>query len=96
MNQNIPLKEAVRIAIEFIGDVYKDAGLVDIRLEEVEFNHEIDEGPTWYVTVSYNRASTNLAVAQALGHPTEREYKTIVVSADSGDVLALRIRELAQ
>lgn len=96
MSRKIRLREAVRIAIEFIGEVFKDAGLADIRLEEAQFDHEPGGETTWEVTVSFIRTSTDLAVAQALGRDLEREYKTVDVSADTGDVTGLRIRELSQ
>jgi len=96
MSQKIRLRDAARIAIEFIGEVFKDAGLSDIRLEEVQFVHELNGEPGWEVTISFVRTNTSTAVAQALGREVEREFKTVVVSADTGEVEALRMRELAQ
>ena len=81
----ISVKEAVASAVEFARAML-GAAVADILLEEVEHSQE---GPNdvWLITLSVP-GRTGLGV---LG----RDYKRFAVRADTGEVLSMKIRELA-
>jgi hypothetical protein len=80
----IPVKDAVGAAIEYA------RSLLDldtpILLEEVEFREEGGK-PEWLITLSIRR---NL-----FPRPNNIEYKTFRVDGQTGEVLSMKIRELA-
>jgi hypothetical protein len=93
----IPVKEAVARAIEFAenmlqppADPLTPPGSVrpEVLLEEVELSKD---GPNdiWLITLSVPGRARPLA---SLGR---REYKVFTVRADTGDVVSMKIRELA-
>jgi hypothetical protein len=84
----ISVKEAVEIALRFADEVLGQAKLIDPRLEEVE----LEEGPTWRVTVSFVREPAKLTEVLA---PPGREYKVLTVDAESGEVHSMKIRQPA-
>jgi len=99
----IPVKEAVARAIEFAGNTLQppaglgqqvavQAGLAQpwgsgIRLEEVELG-KIGRNDAWLITLS-------LPDRAGLGSLGRREYKVFTVRCDNGEVVSMKIRELA-
>jgi hypothetical protein len=99
----IPVKEAVAKAIEFANHTLQSsAGLGDrvavqagvaqpwgagIRLEEVELG-KVGRSDAWLITLS-------LPDRAALGSLGRREYKVFTVRCDNGEVVSMKIRELA-
>jgi hypothetical protein len=76
----IDIKEAVKSASKYLTGLYGRA-IDNKRIEEIE----VDEDDDWLITVSF--VDTNDLVP-------ERVYKTLVVDSETGDVLAMRIREV--
>lgn len=79
----ITIKEAVANAMEFAAGVLDANRTRDLLLEEIDSSN-IDGGPVWLVTLSFER----------LPPYGERDYKTFTVRKDTGEVLAMKIREL--
>ena len=83
----IDLKQAVRIAMESVADLYEAQGyqLGDLLLEEVERS-----GDQWLVTVGFTRPATG--IGSALAGP-RRAFKRVRIDAETGR-LGMEIREL--
>lgn len=89
------VKQAVRIAVEFVKELYEAEGIADVRLEEVE---RPENENRWMVTLSFTRPRPHpLGIPQVLlaGVNLSRDYKTLTISGADGTVESMRIRELA-
>jgi hypothetical protein len=86
----LDVKSAVAKAIEFSQQILEPQRTSTILVEEVESWVE-DGRPVWLVTLSVERPLSPIGVA--LGRM--RDYKTIKVDAETGDVISMKIRELA-
>ena len=87
------VKEAVKIAIDYIAEVFSDENLSNIGLEEITFD-EIND--SWNVTVGFSRPWDYQAPGVVAGlQPKQpvREFKIITVSNKDGKVIAIKIRE---
>ncbi|MDX1970651.1 MAG: hypothetical protein SFV23_26005 [Planctomycetaceae bacterium] len=83
----LDVKTAIKTAMRFVGEVFEDQPIADLRLEEVEFDESTDQ---WGVTVSFLRASGKNAVEIALGEEVPREYKRVWLVAATGNVTSLK------
>jgi hypothetical protein len=92
----IDVKEAAEAAAGFLANVYADRNYSDVLLEEVEIT---DDGKYWLITLSYayEPPASVLDQYDVLVHrkPKPRRYKTFKIEADTGRVLAMKIREAA-
>jgi len=81
--------------MEFAAGVLDDNRAQDLRLEEIE-SGEAEGAPVWTVTLSMRRPKW-AASAMGIELPSfgERDYKTFTVKKETGEVLAMKIRELA-
>lgn len=84
----IDLKQAVRLAIESVADLYEAQGyeLGDLLLEEVERS-----GDQWLVTVGFTRPATG--IGSVIAGP-RRAFKRVRIDAETGKFLGMEIREL--
>lgn len=80
----ISVKEAAEKSAQFARGVLGDEGIQALRLEEVEMTKM---PARWFITLSMRREDL-------LGF-SRTEYKTFTVDADTGEVLSMKIRELA-
>jgi hypothetical protein len=80
------VKEAMASAVEFARNML-DPPPQDLRLEEVEAGKH-DRVDAWRITLS-------LQDRTGLGSLGRREYKVFTVRRDTGDVVSMKIRELA-
>jgi hypothetical protein len=89
----INVKEAVKAAHAFARDMYADAELERLQLEEVELS---DDERTWHVTLGWtDPAVTGTALPGLLTGPgLPRIYKTFEVDADTGRVRSMKIRDV--
>jgi hypothetical protein len=87
----IDVKAAVKGAMGYVADLFKDQGAQSFLLEEVEFDERAN---SWLVTVSFVRQNShpNRTLLQLAMPGFERVFKTVVLDADNGNVKALRIR----
>ena len=82
----ITVKEAVASAVEFARNML-DPPPQDLRLEEVEVG-KYDRVDTWRITLSMQDRT-------GLGSLGRREFKVYTVRRDTGEVVSMKIRELA-
>ncbi len=81
----IGVKEAVKIASEFLSGIFEE--IYDLRLEEVELS---DKEDFWYITLSFKLRTDPAALTGA------RQYKKVKINADTGQVQSVKIRVPAQ
>ena len=92
-------REAARIAVTAIAEVFDPATLHNVKLEE----YDTDMDGNWLITVGYDAPvdpppgsdkSVAAAVNQFLGGPSWRRfYKVVRISQSTGRVLSMKIRE---
>jgi len=87
----LPIKQAVANAMEFAARVLDTSR--DLRLEEID-SGQIEGAPVWLVTLSLERHKRT-ASGMELPSFGERDYRTFAVKKDTGEVLTMKIRELA-
>jgi hypothetical protein len=101
-NGRINVKDAVRIAVGYVRELYAPEELVDLRLEEVELS---GSGKYWFVTIGFSRPElkkqqreTEPAPGSVLSllrpQTLEREYKVVKIHAATGDVQSMKIRQV--
>jgi hypothetical protein len=97
-SHQIGVKQAAEIAAKFVMEVLNEEIIGAPRLEEVE----LTDDRKWLITVSFLRRKvreTSSSIFEAVSSLTatpiyEREYKRVVISADTGNVEAMRIRDV--
>lgn len=85
------VKEAVKLAKDYIADLYEDENILHLGLEEVEFDDDGD----WRVTIGFSRAwdlektdfENNLL--KAVGAPIGRSYKVVRIKDRDGRVISV-------
>ena len=86
------VKEAVRVAQEYITDIFAEEDIMNVGLEEVDFDHCAD---VWKITVGFSRpwdrVGVRNAVVQGLKHPP-RSYKVVSIVKEDGHVKSVRDR----
>jgi len=82
----IPVKEAVARPIEFASNLLGSSP-PDLRLEEVELG-KTGPNDVWMIPLSMSGRTM-------IGPLGSREYKVFTVLQDTGEVVSLKIRELA-
>jgi len=83
------VKEAVQVAKDYIIDLFGEEGIVDVGLEEVDF----DESDNWIVTIGFSR-SWNRNIGSVLGGQVSRSYKAVRIQDEDGRVLSVKDRTL--
>jgi hypothetical protein len=83
------VQEAVKLAKEWVAEVYSEEGISNVGLEEVEFD---DTRNVWNITLGFSRQWDRNAVATVMDK-LRRSYKIVSVSDYNGKVLSLRNRE---
>jgi hypothetical protein len=84
-------KDAVEAANRFLRNMLGE-NLRDLRLEEIELSQD---GQEWHITLSFLRRGTPAALSEILAQALPREYKVVAVSATTGDVRSMRIKQFA-
>jgi hypothetical protein len=89
----IDVKTAVKIAMNFMHDLFSGQKLENVMLEEVELT---DDYKFWLVTLGFDRPTRaeadfrNILVGQAYA----RSYKVIRVNAQTGKAESMKMREV--
>lgn len=78
----IDVKKAVKIASQYLNGLYGQS-IGNTRVEEVELD---DEDGVWLITLSFVDIDDLVP---------ERIYKTLEIDLETGQVLAMRIREVS-
>lgn len=89
----IEVKQAVKIAKDYIADLYFEESIADIGLEEVLKD---DSGTKWFVTIGFHRQDESDAANKFL-KLRNRQYKRVEIddspnSAEPGKVLSVKNR----
>jgi hypothetical protein len=91
----LTVKEAVQAAERWIRDLYPEADIQHLRLEEVEFSDDAH----WRITLGWVepavRQNSLTAALQPDVYALPRVYKTLEVDAETGAVRSMKIREVA-
>jgi hypothetical protein len=86
----VGIKEAVAAAVQFATSVLPPTQITDIRLEEVETGDHKGQG-VWIITLSMEGQKAIQILADRMG----RDFKTFAVHMETGEVLSMKIRQLA-
>lgn len=87
------VKEAVRIAKEYLGDLFEDEQIMNVGLEEVVFE---DVSNIWKITIGFSRPwdqKGSLVTVLGEGRPA-RSYKVLSINDDGGRVESVMDRVL--
>lgn len=91
----IDVKEAVKIATDYLRQLYEPAELQDILLEEVALS---DDEKYWYVTLGFSRPVPSTDPMRVLTENIlnqkkyQREYKVFQIDSATGQVRSMKIR----
>ena len=83
-------QEAVRIAKDFVAELFAEEDPINIGLEELEYDRS---ERSWMVTVGFSRPWNVRSGLIPGATPPDRAYKRVVVG-DDGQVTAIRHEEL--
>lgn len=88
------VKEAVKIAIEYVADLFSSEKPENIGLEEVILN---ENDNSWEVTVGFSRPWDHpkagiIQTIQSLN--PKRQFKVVKVDNESGEVKSIKMREV--
>jgi len=91
-------KEAMKIAMDYVQDLYSEAGATRYLIEEIETEND---GDTWAITVGFDVPipirETTASTATGFAHNIlryERKYKKVKLDAATGEVRGMTIREV--
>lgn len=97
----INVKEATQIALDYFADLFKGKRVVGLELEEVE---KTEDDQYWLITLGFHierppEGMENLIgglMGTMKGSPTTpRQYKTFRITADTGECVAMKIRNIS-
>lgn len=95
------VKDAVKLAKSYIADIFTDENISHIGLEEVEFQ---ESDNAWIITIGFQRpwkkpveklASRLSDFYTSPSQITNRWYKVLEISDETGRVLSMKDREIA-
>ena len=89
----INVKEAAKISLEYIEELFSADEIRDVSLEEVEISQ--DE-KSWMVTIGFTKHMTQpLNPMEAMSGPKfARFYKELKIDAENGQVRSMRNKKL--
>mgnify|MGYP000937835102 CR=1 FL=1 len=92
-------KDAVNCAKAYVTDLFREDGVGDLRLEEIEFD---EQARIWNVTLGFVRVGyvrdskgmmTGLAAALEAIDSRTRVYRVVRVQDEDGRVLSVKLRD---
>lgn len=87
------IKDAVRLAVRHVVELFEQEQVSNVGLEEVSFDYQDDE---WVVTVGFSRPWDYPArgALSALSEPAppRRSFKVVRINGTSGQVISIRNR----
>lgn len=89
------VKEAAKLAKEYVADLFADEGIDNVGLEEIELG---DDRRFWEVTVGFSRPWDHGGLATTIVGQTglRRSYKVLRIDNTSGNVASIRDRILQE
>jgi len=87
------VNEAVRLAKQYVFELFATEGVENIGLEEVEFN---EVGNTWSITIGFSRPWDHQPnpFASLSSRTPKRSYKVIRISDADAKVISVKNREV--
>ena len=91
------VKEAAKLAKEYVADLFAEEGIGNVGLEEIELRPE-PKGRFWSVTVGFSRPWDHGGLATiTLGQKgLRRSYKVLRIEDESGTVESIKDRILQE
>jgi len=85
------VKEAVKLAKQYVTEIFAQEEIEDIGLEEVEFD---DVNNSWSVTISFSRPwdQPKNPIASLASQYARRSYKVVLISNIDGKVISVKSR----
>lgn len=88
------VKEAVAAAKQYVAELFAQEGIINLGLEEVEFD---DQAGEWRVTVGFSRPWDLVTGLAVLATPPgqinpRRSYKVVRISDATGAVISVKDR----
>ncbi len=87
----IEAKEAVRVAMESMRELFEESDIPHLALEEVERSQD---GESWLVTVSYARPFAKTTIESMTGQQGTTTYKVLEIDAGNGVVRSMKNRQI--
>lgn len=87
----VGVRDAVRIAMNFVGDMYEGQHLQDLLLEEVEM---AQGGDYWLVTIGFSLNDTDSIIQPIANRKPGRKYKAVKVDAHIGEPISMKILDI--
>ena len=89
------VKEAAKLAKEYVADLFEEEGISNVGLEEIELG---DDCRFWVVTVGFSRPWDHGGLATiTLGHRgLRRSYKVLRIDNHNGNVESVKDRILRE
>lgn len=89
------VKEAVRLAKQYVIELFAEETIINVGLEEVKFDEATN---TWSVTIGFSRPwdQPQSPIAAISGHMLypKRSYKVILISDDNAKVISVKNHEV--
>ena len=91
------VKEAAKLAKEYVADLFVEEGIGNVGLEEIELKPGPD-GRFWVVTVGFSRPwdQGGLAAITLGQRSLRRSYKVLRIDDDNGNVESVKDRILRE
>jgi hypothetical protein len=88
----VDVKQAAKVALAYVADLYADERLSDLGLEEVDFDNSTSQ---WLITVGFSRPWDRAtgSMAALAGQQPSRSYKVLRID-ENGTVRSLKDRKL--
>ena len=87
----IEVREAVRIAMEAMGELYAGEQVPHLTLEEVELGKD---GANWIVVVSFSRSFAKTTIEAMTGQQGTTTYKKLEIDAETGVVRSMKMHQV--
>ena len=85
----IDTKDAVRIALEHMREMYDERQIPGLSLEEIELTKD---RASWMVTVSFTKTAPKSPIEAMTSQHGSTTYKVLAIDAESGLVLSMKTR----
>jgi hypothetical protein len=85
------VKEAVDLAKKHVAGLFAQEGLVNLGLEEVEYDDAQDQ---WRITVGFSRSWDQQGGVAAMLNPAKRTYKVVLLNKE-GKPISVKNRGIA-
>ncbi|WP_367874130.1 hypothetical protein [Luteolibacter sp. Populi] len=85
------VKEAVKLAMQYVADLFEEEKIENLGLEEVEFDEPEN---AWHVTIGFSRPWDRLS-GISLRNTLSRSYKVVAINDGTAKILSVKNREVS-